>query len=74
MAKMEKYCIGEVNAIYERYCFNKRDKLSTESVDCFVAGLKTLAKHATFVIACAIILSVIALCLVLKMSRPPRSY
>ena len=26
MAKMEKHYIGEVNEIYERYCFNKRDK------------------------------------------------
>ena len=48
MAKMEKYCIGEVNEIYERYCFNKRDKLPTESVDCFVAELKTLAKTCNF--------------------------
>lgn len=48
MAKMEKHCIGEVNEIYERYCFNKRDKLPTESVDCFVAELKTLAKTCNF--------------------------
>ena len=49
MDKMEKCCIGEVNAeIYERYCFNKRDKLPTESVDCFVAELKTLAKTCNF--------------------------
>ena len=47
MAKMEKHCIGEVNEIYERYCFNKRDKLPTESVDCFVAELITLAKTCT---------------------------
>ena len=44
MGKMEKHCIGEVNEIYERYCFNKRDKLPTETVDNFVAELKTLAK------------------------------
>ena len=48
MAKMEKHCIGEVNEIYERYCFNKRDKLPTESVDCFVAEQKTLAKTCKF--------------------------
>ena len=48
MGKMEKHCIGEVNEIYERYCFNKRDKLPTESVDCFVAGLKSLAKTCNF--------------------------
>ena len=46
--KMEKYCIGEVNEIYERYCFNKRDKLPTESIDSFVAELKTLAKTCNF--------------------------
>ena len=44
MCKMEKHCIGEVNEIFERYCFNKRDKLPTETVDNFVADLKTLAK------------------------------
>ena len=32
MAKMEKHCIGEVNEIYERYCFNKRDKLPSLSI------------------------------------------
>ena len=48
MAKMEKHCIGEVNEIYERYCFNKRDKLPTKLADCFVAELKTLAKTCNF--------------------------
>ena len=48
MSKMEKHCIGEVNEIYERYCFNKRYKLSIESVDIFVAELKTLAKTCNF--------------------------
>ena len=28
MGKMEKHCISEVNEIYERYCFNERDKLT----------------------------------------------
>ena len=84
MAKMEKHCIGEVNEIYERYCFNKRDKLPTESVDCFFTELKTLAKTrvnlltlpklAIFATVCVIVLSVIALYLELKMSRLPRSY
>ena len=26
MGKMVKHCSGEVNKIYERYCFNMRDK------------------------------------------------
>ena len=62
MAKMEKHGIGEVNEVYEQYCFNKRDKLPTKSVHCFVAELSYL------------VLSGIALCLELKMSRLPRSY
>ena len=45
---MEKHWIGEVNEIYTRYCFNKRDKLLTESVNYFVAELKTLAKTCNF--------------------------
>ena len=48
MGKMEKHCIGEVNKIYERYCFHKRDKLPMEMVDNFVAELKTLAKTCNF--------------------------
>ena len=48
MSKMEGYCIGEVKEIYERYCFNRRDKLLTESVDNFIAELKTLAKTCNF--------------------------
>ena len=48
MAEMEKHGIGEVNKIYERYCFNKREKLPTESVDCFVAEVKILAKLCNF--------------------------
>ena len=48
MGKMEKHCISEVNDIYERYCFNKRDKHPTETVDNFVAELKTLAKTCNF--------------------------
>ena len=48
MSKLEKHCIGEVNEIHERYCFNRRDKLPTESVDNFVAELKTLEKTCNF--------------------------
>ena len=47
-SKLEKYCIGEVNRIYERYCFNKRDKLLADSKDSFVAKKKTLAKTCSF--------------------------
>ena len=48
MGKMQKHCIGEVSEIYERYCFNMRDKLPTESVDSFVAELRNLAKTCNF--------------------------
>ena len=48
MAKMERHCIGEFNEIYERCCFNKEDKFPTESVNCYVAELKTLAKTCNF--------------------------
>ena len=48
MGKMEKHCIGEVNKICERYCFNMRDKLPTESIDSFVAELRNLAKTCNF--------------------------
>jgi len=45
---MEKHCISEENKIYEIYCFNKRDKPPTETVNNFVAELKTLAKTCYF--------------------------
>lgn len=38
---------GEVNEIYKRNCFNKRDNLPTVKVFNFVAELRTLAKTAT---------------------------
>ena len=55
MGKMEKHCIGEVNEIYERYCFNMQDKLPTESIDRFVAELRNLSKNVTFAIVCEIV-------------------
>ena len=48
MAKLEAHCIGEVNETVERYVFNKRDKLQDETVDSYVAELKTLAKTCNF--------------------------
>ena len=41
MDKIERYCIGEVNEMYERYCLYKKDKLPTESVDSFIVLLLT---------------------------------
>ncbi len=33
--KLEKSCIGETNETYERYCLNKRDQVSNETVDAY---------------------------------------
>ena len=59
MGKIEKHCIGEVNEIYERYCFNMQDKLPTESIDRFVAELRNLSKNVTFAIVCEIVFRIV---------------
>ena len=46
--KLEKYCIGETNETYERYCFIKRDQESNETVDAYYTALRTLAKMCNF--------------------------
>ena len=46
--KLQSYCIGETNEIYERYRFNKRDQELNESVDAYVTALRTLAKTCNF--------------------------
>ena len=48
MAKLEAHCVGEVNETFERYLFNKRDQLQGESIDSYVAELKTYAKTCNF--------------------------
>ncbi|CAB4017254.1 Hypothetical predicted protein [Paramuricea clavata] len=48
VSKLEKYFIGETNETYERYCFNKRDQKSHETVDAYFAALRTLAKTCNF--------------------------
>jgi len=49
MSKVEGYCIGEVNKLYERYCLDRsRNKLPMESVDNFIDELRTLAKICNF--------------------------
>ena len=35
MAKLEAHYFGEVNETFERYVFNKRDKLQGESTDSY---------------------------------------
>ena len=48
LEKLEAFCVGETNEIYERYQFNKRDQESGESVDSYVAALRTLAKTCNY--------------------------
>ena len=48
--KLEKYCIGETNETYERYCFNKRDQQSNKTADAYYTALRTLGRRATLVI------------------------
>ena len=74
MSKLEKHCIGEVNEIYERYCFNRRDKLPTESMDNFVAELNTLAKTCNFCECLRDSLICDHIVLELRMNKQRRSY
>ena len=48
LGKLEAFCVGETNEIYERYQFNKRDQESGESIDSYVAALRTLAKTCNY--------------------------
>ena len=48
LEKLEVFCVGETNDIYERYQFNKRDQESSESIDSYVAALRTLAKTCNY--------------------------
>ena len=48
LQKLQRYCVGETNEIYERYQFNKRDKEPKESLDAYITALRTLAKTCNF--------------------------
>ena len=48
LEKLEVFCVGETKEIYERYQFNKRDQESGESIDSYVASLRTLAKTCNY--------------------------
>ena len=48
LQKLQRYCIGETNEIYERYRFNKRVQEPNESLDAYVTALRTLAKTCNF--------------------------
>ena len=48
MEKFDKYAMGETNETYERFIFNSRDQKETETVDEYVAELRTLAQTCSF--------------------------
>lgn len=48
LQKLQRYCIGKTNEMYERYRFNKRDQEPNESLDAYVTALRTLAKTCNF--------------------------
>ena len=48
LQKLEEYCVGNKNEIYERYLFNKRDQAAGESIDTYVASLRSLSKTCNY--------------------------
>ena len=48
MDKFDEFTIGEVNETYERYVFNSRNQEEDESIDAYVAILRTLARTCNF--------------------------
>ncbi|XP_032241511.2 uncharacterized protein K02A2.6-like [Nematostella vectensis] len=48
MELMEAHCVGETNEIYERYLFNRRNQENGESVESFIAALRSLAKTCNY--------------------------
>ena len=45
---LEDFCIGQTNEIYERYTFNKREQEVNETIDSYVASLRSLVKICRF--------------------------
>ena len=44
----ERHCIGEINEVYERYVFHRRQQEPGESFDAFVGDLRRLAKTCEY--------------------------
>lgn len=44
MEAFERHCVGEINEVYERYVFNRRQQEPGESFDTFVGDLRRLAR------------------------------
>lgn len=48
LLKLETFCVGATNEIYERYNFNNGVQELDESIDAFVAALQTLTKTCNY--------------------------
>lgn len=48
LLKLEEFCVGATNEIYERYRFNKRDQEAGESIESYLASLRSLAKSCNY--------------------------
>jgi len=48
LQKLEEFCVGNKNEIYKRYLFNKRDQAAEESIDTYIAALRSLAKTCNY--------------------------
>ena len=46
LQKLEEFCVGNKNEIYECYLFNKQDQAAGESIDTYVASLRSLSRLA----------------------------
>jgi len=44
----ERHCIGEINEVYERYVFNRRQQEPGETFDTFVGDLRRLARSCQY--------------------------
>ena len=48
LAKMETFCVGEVNELYERYTFNRRDQAPGERFDTYLVALRKLVRTCNY--------------------------
>ncbi|XP_028415785.1 uncharacterized protein LOC114539358 [Dendronephthya gigantea] len=48
MEKFDRYAVGETNETYERFIFNSRKQKEDETIDEYVAELRTLAQTCNF--------------------------
>ena len=48
ISAFDKHCIGETNETYERFAFNSRQQLESESVEKYVTELRKMSKTCNF--------------------------